>query len=235
MGHNDRCDAGSLLDLLEFFLHGDLGESIQRTERFIQQDRLRLIDERPCNPGPLGHAAGQIARIGLLKTGQIHEVYIFLNQPCLFFLIDTVESKCHILLHGKPGEQAMFLKYDPPRLFRLQDRLSADRYAAFMLCVQPGDRTKKCAFAAAAGTQQAGQLALCHGETDIIQNFQRCILLFKCPAYVFNFDKIIYAHLITAFSTTFSRESITFPRTPIVSMPTITTSVCPNWRAFMII
>ena len=43
-------------DAQQFEIHLLPGESVERTERFIHQDELGVMDERPCDRGALLHA-----------------------------------------------------------------------------------------------------------------------------------------------------------------------------------
>ena len=68
-----------------FILHPHPGEGIERAERFIEQQDLGMIDQRPGERDPLGHAAGKMMRDRrrqkLSKPDQAHE---FVHLVALF-------------------------------------------------------------------------------------------------------------------------------------------------------
>ena len=51
-----------------FILHPHAGEGVERAERFIEQEDFGMIDQRPGEGGALGHAAGEMMRIGVGET-----------------------------------------------------------------------------------------------------------------------------------------------------------------------
>ena len=49
----------------DLVLHPHPGELVQRPERLVQQQHLRVVDQRPGQGRPLGHAAGELVRVGV--------------------------------------------------------------------------------------------------------------------------------------------------------------------------
>ena len=54
-----------LPDAQDFVLHAHPGELVEGAERLVQEQDLRMIDQRPGEGRPLGHAAGELMRVGV--------------------------------------------------------------------------------------------------------------------------------------------------------------------------
>ena len=58
MGDEQHRGATILPQAQHFVLHPHAGESVERAERFIEQENFGMIDECSCKRNTLGHAAG---------------------------------------------------------------------------------------------------------------------------------------------------------------------------------
>jgi len=47
---------------------------VQGTERFVQQEDLRIVGQCPDDGGPLLHTARQLAGVVILETGKLYTV-----------------------------------------------------------------------------------------------------------------------------------------------------------------
>ncbi len=70
MGHVDEGDADLALDALELELHHVAQLEVEGAERFVEQQRTRVVDQRPGQRDALLLAAGQLGRLALGEVGQ---------------------------------------------------------------------------------------------------------------------------------------------------------------------
>ena len=63
MSHHDHQLLSLLPDIQDLILHIHSGKGIQGSQRLVQKEDLRVIDQRPDQSYPLGHAAGKLSRI----------------------------------------------------------------------------------------------------------------------------------------------------------------------------
>ena len=74
MRDEDHGRSGHPPDVEKQIVHFEPGEFIERAERLVHQQNGRLMNDRTAQRYPLLHAAGQLPRIGLLKTTQADEL-----------------------------------------------------------------------------------------------------------------------------------------------------------------
>ena len=74
MGHVDERDPDLLLDALELDLHLLAQLEVERTERLVEQQDGRLVDERPRQRDALGLAAGDLGRLARVEARQLDEL-----------------------------------------------------------------------------------------------------------------------------------------------------------------
>ena len=65
VGDHDHGDVLLAPDAGEFLLHGDLGHRVERAERLVEQQDLRLHGQRAGDADALRHAARKLPRIGI--------------------------------------------------------------------------------------------------------------------------------------------------------------------------
>ena len=70
----DERDADFTLDALQLHLHGLPELEVQRAERLVEQQCLRVIDQRPGQGHPLLLATGQLTGPSLLTAGQVDDL-----------------------------------------------------------------------------------------------------------------------------------------------------------------
>ena len=70
VGHVDEGDAHGALHVLELKLHFLAELEVERTERLVEQQHLRLVDDRPGQRYPLPLTAGQLRRPALAERGK---------------------------------------------------------------------------------------------------------------------------------------------------------------------
>ncbi len=60
-------------NIAQQILQMDAGQGIQRAERFVHQQHVRLLRQCPGNGHPLLHAAGQLAGVFVGRMPQLHQ------------------------------------------------------------------------------------------------------------------------------------------------------------------
>ena len=79
MGHEHEGDAHLLLQLTQLYLHLLSQLLVERPQRFVQEQHLRLLDERSRQRDPLPLASGQLACPALPVSGQPYQLQHFLD------------------------------------------------------------------------------------------------------------------------------------------------------------
>src|SRR4051794_10246280 len=67
-----------------FILHPHPGESIERAERFIEQQNLGMIDQCACKRNALGHPTGKVMRIRIRKRFESDQPHEFVHFIAFF-------------------------------------------------------------------------------------------------------------------------------------------------------
>ena len=83
------------------------GEHVERRERLVHQQNVRMHDQRAGKADALAHAAGKLARIGGFVTVEADQVDrrqrpladLDVGQP------ERLEPELHVFKHGEPGKQ----------------------------------------------------------------------------------------------------------------------------------
>src|SRR5581483_12253127 len=70
VGHQNGGDSKLMMNVLQALPELDPGLQIERAERLIEQEDLRLIGKRARHRDPLLLAAGELRRIALSEAGQ---------------------------------------------------------------------------------------------------------------------------------------------------------------------
>ncbi|MNI23046.1 hypothetical protein D3C73_766150 [compost metagenome] len=144
------------------------GERIQRPERLIQQQNLRIAQQRPGNRHTLGHPAGQLTRIGLFEALQLDQLNQLIDLPPDVGFPER-EIGGDILLHSEPREQAVLLKNKPFINARPANLRPLQCDSAGIAGVEAGNDAQQRAFSAAAWADDRNEFAFLHLKLDILQ------------------------------------------------------------------
>ena len=128
-----------------FILHAHSRESVERAERFIEQQNLRMIDKCARKRNTLGHATGKMMRIRICKrfeSDQPHEFVHFIP----FFAQHTAcsEASLNIPAHSQPWEQIWILKNETALRARSDNLFVADKQFTRIRNIQASDESKQC-------------------------------------------------------------------------------------------
>src|SRR6202048_1406382 len=171
VGHeNDRAPM-LLPNPNQFILHVHAGLLVERTERLIHQDDLRIHQQRARNTDPLIHPARQLGRIVVLETGKSDHVVVALRRgtPAGFLVAPEQEMKGDILPDWQSRHQIGLLEDDAAIGSGGGDVLTIYSYGAGRWSVESGNHVQQRGFSAAAWSKQTKKLVLCHVEIDIFE------------------------------------------------------------------
>ena len=130
------------------------GHRVERAERLVHQQDLRVLGQRPGQRDPLPHAARQLVRPLVGEAAQVHQVQqvggaappLGLGHPA------RAQRQLHVPGRGQPREQGRLLEHE-------RDPLAAGGDLAGGGGVEPGHQVQQRALAAAGRADQADELA----------------------------------------------------------------------------
>src|SRR5688500_1603218 len=97
--------------------HTQPRDRIERAERLIEIENIRIHRQRARYFQPLLHAARKCARITLLEANQTDELHVVVDTFLPFGFRHLEEPESDVLLDREPGKDATFLKNeDAPRV-----------------------------------------------------------------------------------------------------------------------
>ena len=67
VGHHKDGDRHRPPDPQQLLAHALTGQRVQRAKRFVHEEQVRFVDQRPGQSHPLRHAAGKLRRVTLFK------------------------------------------------------------------------------------------------------------------------------------------------------------------------
>ena len=138
-------------------------DGVERTERLVHQQDVRIVGQRARDRGTLPHAAGKLARPRLFKAPDADELaeLLRLGKPLLLVDATQFQRQSNILLDREPREQIRVLKHDakllgdrgiPPVSQPQIVRTDVDRTRAWTN--ETGDHAQHRGLAAAGRTEQ---------------------------------------------------------------------------------
>jgi hypothetical protein len=180
MGDEQRGSLGAREDLQQFHLHEFARLRVERRERLVEQQELRLHRERARDIDALAHAAGELVRIVLGKAAQPDELdqrarplpALGLGEPTL-----QVEAVGHVLDDRAPRKQAVVLEHHGAVRAGPFDRTAVEQDCAGRDRKETVDRVEEGRLAAARRPHDGDELALEHRKIDVAQDSQRS----PCP------------------------------------------------------
>ncbi len=175
MGHHDRGHTELAVNLLEALPKLHPGLQIERAERLVEQQNLRLVGERPRHRDPLLLPPGELGRIAMAEAGKPDQIEKAVDLFIALFARGPSNPKAEadILGDGHMPEKGVVLE-DKTDISLLggegvhhpvpeQDLSPIGRD-------EPGDHPKNRRLAAPAGAEQNKELAGKDLEIDLIDN-----------------------------------------------------------------
>ena len=150
----------------------DLG--VERAERLVEQQHLRLDRERAGERHALALAAGELVRVALVVAGEPDDAEQLVDAlaHALLRLLADLQPERDVLAHGHVLERGVVLEHeaDPAPLRRDVGRVGAvDLDLAAVGLLEPGDDPQQRRLARAARPEQRGQRAVGDLERDALE------------------------------------------------------------------
>src|SRR5436309_12171971 len=111
MGNKEYGGAACLPESQDFILHPHASKSVERAERFVEEENFRVVDERSRESNALGHAPGKMVRVSVAKRFEAHEAHEFVHLSSFLAQHSTRdEAGLDVATNGEPGKQIWVLK-----------------------------------------------------------------------------------------------------------------------------
>ena len=171
----NKGNADLLLDPFQLVLHLLAQLQIQCSERFVKQQDLRLIDQRPGNGNSLLLSSGEQCNIFLFisfEADQLQHLHDFLLDHVLAHLFD-LQAEGNIVINIHMREKGIFLEYgiQLPLIGRqLCNILTVKNDFSLGRFKETSQNSEQCCFAAPGGSEQGHKLILLNIKIDIFQN-----------------------------------------------------------------
>ena len=154
VGHQkDRLGRNRLLlpQLQQFAAQVLRRQHVERGERLVHEQHLRLDHQRARKSDPLPHAARELLRIGRLEAVQTDRVEDLHAAPALLRRLHParLQRRFDVFQHGQPGEQREALEDDRDVRLGRRDRLFVPVHLARRRRGKPGQHTQQGRFARA--------------------------------------------------------------------------------------
>ena len=195
VGHIDERDPQLLLHALQFQLHFLAQFQVQRAQRLVQQQNLRLVHQRPSDSDTLLLAAGKLIHAALaiaLQVDQLqHPIDLHVDLLPAHFL--DFQAEGDVVPHIQVRKQRVFLEHGihPALVGRHGGNILAfEQHSAGGGILKPADNPQRRGLSAAGGAQQRQKLLFSDVKINIAQNGGSVELL----GYVFQIDEVFLFH-----------------------------------------
>ena len=175
VGHVDEGDAEVFLKRLELQLHLLAQLQIQRAQRLIQQEKLRVVGERSCDGDALLLAAGELVRLPLSHLSELdqlqHGIHLFTDLRLAETFFDQTEG--HVVEDVHVREEGIVLKdrVDVPLIRRQIRHVPAlQLHGSFRRRLEPGDDAQGGRLSAAGRPQEGQKLSLIDRQVGRLEN-----------------------------------------------------------------
>src|SRR3954471_6046350 len=162
----------ALPDGVELALHEATRLRIERAERFVHQQHLRIHRQRARERRALLHAAGELRRVALLEALEAHHLDIALRAALLLLArqAELLEAIAHIGANGAPGKEREVLEDDAAVGTRTRDRRAFDADRPVFYGQEAADQIEQRRFTAARRPEQRDEFAHADLERNILQS-----------------------------------------------------------------
>src|SRR5688572_27425334 len=208
--------AVGLPDAEQELLHQSARLVVERAERLVEEEDLRIVGERTGERCALLHAARELLRVVIFEAFEAD-----LGDQCIGLLRCGPGSEQDIVPNAQPRKQRIGLEHHAAIRTRAIDRLSVEEYAPGAGGLQPGDNAKQGRLAAAGRAEQAQEVVVFDAQIDALQRPRRG----ECLGDAFD-GELAQARLQanTRRLRALNRKSEIRPMTPITTMPKM---ICP--------
>ncbi|MCY1302567.1 hypothetical protein D9M70_522300 [compost metagenome] len=141
------------MDLHHLVLQMRAGQRVERAERLVEQQHLRLHGKRAGDADALLHAAGDFGRALVRRMRHLHEFKIA-HRPVVALGLalgareDLVDAEADVLVDGQPGQQRVVLEDDGAIRPRLVGNAAVEQHDAGRRQRQAGNDVEQSRLAA---------------------------------------------------------------------------------------
>ena len=172
VGHEQHREARIGPQLEQLVLHPAPRERIERGERLVHQQHVRLHRQRPRDGDALFHAAGQRVRIGIRELGEVDLLDVAhrlrLGRVAAH-LARGFQREHHVLLDRFPRQQLVeLLEHEHPVGARRADGQTLEAHAALGRRHVAADRLEQGRLAASGGPEEHEPVRAVNVEADAI-------------------------------------------------------------------
>ena len=159
-------------------------EGIERTERLVEQENLRLHRKRAGNADALFHAAGDFRRPLVLGMRHLNETKV-VHRPLMPFGAGfcarkhLVDCQPDIVVDREPGQQAVVLENDGAIRPGLVDLTAFEDDAALRGRNKPGDNVQQRRLSAAGMPDDRDVFTLCNIKRDVLEDVRFDLAAFE--------------------------------------------------------
>ena len=175
VGDKDKRDADFLLDVFQFALHFLAQLEIQCTERLVEQQNFRLVDQRAGDGNTLLLTAGHLRDAALVKAAQTdqtqHALDLLLDD--VFRLLFEIETESNIVIHVQMRKQRVFLEYrvDLALVRRQTGNILAVKQHLTVIGVEKArNDAQECGFAAAGRAEQRDEFVFMNVQRNAVEH-----------------------------------------------------------------
>lgn len=169
VGDVDEGDADLRLDALELQLHLASQLEVEGTERLVEQQDLRVVDERAGDGDPLLLATGELVRLALGEVAELDELQHVVDLLLHGLDAAAAQPEGDVLVDAQVREERVALEDRVDGAFvRRQggDVLVAETDGARRRVLESGDHPQRGGLSAAGGAEQGEERALRDGQVQ---------------------------------------------------------------------
>jgi len=149
-------------ELADQALHLQPGECVERSERLVEQEKVRFSDQRPCKRGSLGLASRKGRWPDIAKSPQ---PYFSEGSESPRAGVGPFKAEGHIAPDTAPRQQTWLLEDHGP--------MTCHRERPLDTVIESGSRSEQCALASPALPQENHKLTFRDLEIEIAKNHPR--------------------------------------------------------------
>ncbi len=180
--HVDERHPELLLELLQLDLQLLAELQVEGAERLVEQQRLRVADERPRERNALPLAARELTRLAVAVVVEPHELERLLGPPAPLGLRHPLHAQTvlDVLLHGHVREERVVLEDRVDGSVERRhgrDVATREADAAVVGPLEPGDQAQRRRLARAGRSEHREELAASDLEVDPGDGHDRAVRL----------------------------------------------------------
>src|SRR3974390_797292 len=151
-------------------------DRVERAERFVHQEHLRVRRQGTGERDALLHAAGEFGHERLLEFLKAHQPQMAFGDVAALGIAQArlaLQSEHHVAEYSEAWEYRRLLGHNEARTPRPFDHHPVSDHAALIRLGEAGHDVEQCCFAAAARADEADELAFADAQIHVIERLHR--------------------------------------------------------------